>query len=196
MSRAERVTEAQRLRASGLTLRQTADAMGVSFNTIKDYVYDPDHSQLRARKDSYRGLCEVCGGPTDGTAGPGRAGPLCQSCRDWSAEECIEAIQRWARSHGGIPPSKTDWARADVDHPVGGTVERRCGGWNTALLRAGFGLRCDRRPETQQWIEEQLRAGVRTEDIADQLGMTRSNIYMRLKTRGLRVGDLRTRVTA
>lgn len=57
------------LRSEGLLMRQIAERMGVAVSTVDSWLNDPDGSRLRARKDSYRGTCEVCGARTDGSAG-------------------------------------------------------------------------------------------------------------------------------
>jgi hypothetical protein len=59
------------------------------------------------------------------------------------------------------------------------------------LLTAGFGLVKDRRPETQEWVEAQIRAGVPTADIATALGVSTQAIYQRMSWRGMTVTELR-----
>jgi hypothetical protein len=134
----------------------------------------------------------VCGRKMDGSNGyrDRRPGRVCKECRTWSEKAIIDAIRRWAEEHGGIPPTYKEWQRAGVDHPSASHVNRRIG-WNEALLRAGFGLHHDRRPETQERIEEQLRTGVSTQALADALGCTPQNIHQRVRYRGMRVSELR-----
>ncbi len=195
-TRANRELEARLLRNQGLLLREIAESMGLAVSTVDAYLNDPGGARLKARKKSYGGECFVCGGPTDGSGGIGRAGDLCRGCREWPAEACIEAIKLWAEDHGGVPPTSQQWATADVGHPCSTTVAERCGGWNAALLRAGFSLRRDVRPETQEWVEDQIRAGVPTVKIAAELGVSVAAIYGRFRYRGLRIRDLRDRVVA
>ena len=143
--------EAVRLRKGGMKIREIAERMGVAVSTVHAWLSDPDGSRLKARKDSYRGTCVVCGGQTDGGRGAALAPELCMSCREWGEDAIIAAIQTWAAGHGGIPPTTTEWRRADTDHPCASVVIKRLG-WNNALLRAGFGLKCDRRRETRDWM--------------------------------------------
>jgi hypothetical protein len=187
--KAKRVAEARRLRSDGLLLREIGVRMGVARTTVHGWLDDPDGSKLRARKDSYRGVCVVCGGQTDGSNGREAAPELCMSCRTWTEDAIVEAIRLWASERGGLPPTEMDWRRADTDHPSATTV---CGrfGWNRMLLAAGFGLRCDRRPETQAWIMEQLRSGVDVDSVADAVGVTPQAILRRLHVRGLRLKDV------
>jgi hypothetical protein len=79
-SRAERVREAQRLRAEGLLLREIGQRMGVAKTTVHAWLSDPDRSLEKARKDSYRGICDTCGGPTDGSNGASAAPTRCLQC--------------------------------------------------------------------------------------------------------------------
>jgi predicted transcriptional regulator len=192
MTRAEKADLAARLRSEGLLGREIAAYLGVARSTVDSWLNDPDGSRLRARQDSYRGRCVECGGPTDGHDGPARAPSLCMACREWSAEDCIEAIRSWATEHGGIPPTCTEWrATGDGQHPCAHTVAQRCGGWNEALLRAGYALHMDRSPETQAWVIEEIRAGVPVGDIARVLGVSAAAVYHRINGRGLSVRDLR-----
>lgn len=190
MTRAQKAAKANELRAQGLTYVQIAERMGVKFGTVSNWLYDPDGSKQQARKDRYAGICIGCGGVTDGSYGPAHASDLCQQCRNWSEEQIIAAIQAWAAEHGGIPPTCTEWRHADTDHPNATTVGKRIG-WNEALLRAGFALKCDRRPETQQWLERELGRGTPVEEVADKLGVTPQAVRWRLAVRGLRLADVR-----
>ena len=190
--RAQNVARARELRAQGLLLREVAERMGVAVQTVSAWINDPDGSRLRARKDSYRGECAECGGPTCGGDGPTNTPMLCAACIQWTDGQIIDAIRAWAEVHGGIPPKELDWqwAPADRSHPSGGAVVRRMG-WNEAILRAGFSVRCDRRPETQAEIERQIRAGVSVREIAGEFGVSPDAIYGRLRYRGLSVHDVR-----
>ena len=165
--------------------------MGVAKSTAGAYLTDPDLSKQRTRRHRYEGKCFVCGGVTDGSDGYGTATDLCQTCRAWPEDTILAAMRQWADEHGGVPPSCTDWRRGDVDHPAATLVCRRFN-WNEMLLKAGFALRCDRRPETHEWIVERLRAGDRTEEIADRLGVSVAAIYNRFSYRGQSVTDIRT----
>lgn len=193
--REQRVVEAQRLRDSGLKRREIAERMGVSPRTVSDWLWDPDGSRLRARKDSYRGTCEECGGPTDGGRGRGMAPKVSTACRKWTEAEIIAAMQRWAHEHGGVPPTTTEWRNAGDYWPCA-TAVKKYGGWNTLLLKAGLALRRDCRPETQAEMERMLESGMSVSDVADHFGWLRENVYLRLRTRGRTVAEVRARGAA
>lgn len=77
MSRAEKVTRAQELRAQGLLQREIAEQMGVSNQTVCDWLSDPDRSKAIARKERYRTPCVDCGALT---TGDGERHLRCASC--------------------------------------------------------------------------------------------------------------------
>lgn len=157
-TRAENVAEAQQLRAEGLLCREVAERMGVPFQTAYLWLTDPDGAKLRARKDSYRGACKSCGGPTDGSNGRDKAPDECESCRrdrehterHWTPERIIEAIQRYAARYG-YPPRGVDWLaggktwtaererrwRSDR-WPATTTVRHEFDTFNAAVIAAGF----------------------------------------------------------
>lgn len=189
--REERAAKAAAMRARGMTGSQIAEAMGVRPKTVYSWLDDPDGSKLAARKDSYRGTCEECGGPTDGSYGPGKAPRVCLTCITWTEEAVIEAMRRWADANGGLPPRMVDWRPSGPGHPVATARVIKRIGWNELLLRAGFELRCDRRPETQTEMERLLREGWSVREVAERFGCVPENVYFRLHTRGLRVSDLR-----
>lgn len=124
LPRAERAAEALALRAQGLTHQQIADRMGISRTYAQELCSDPEGEKVRARKASYRGTCEGCGGPTDGSNGRAKAPKLCLKCSDaaraavcgtyskysggCSCDECREANRLYHRSlrdRVGPPPS-------------------------------------------------------------------------------------------
>jgi IS30 family transposase len=81
VTRAEKVAKAQELRRSGLKLREIGEQMGAAVSTVDGWLNDSDGSRLRARKASYRGTCEDCGGPTSGTSsGVAREPRWCKTC--------------------------------------------------------------------------------------------------------------------
>jgi transcriptional regulator with XRE-family HTH domain len=195
MSRAEREAEARRLRDEGLLGREIAERMGVSTSTVSAWLTDPGGRRLRARKDSYRGICDTCGGSTDGSDGPGKAPSRCAECLRWSREAILEAIADWADEHGGIPPRCIDTGVGYEGHgrlPASTVVKKYFGTWNAALLAGGFELHCDRRSETQEEIMAALRAGESVRSIADRFGVTSKAIGQRLRVRGLTVADVRS----
>jgi transposase len=79
----ERVAEAQRLRSEGVILKEIAARIGVALSTVHMWLTDPDGEQLRARKESYRGVCVECGAPTSGGKGRGEKAP--QRCGECSS---------------------------------------------------------------------------------------------------------------
>lgn len=138
----------------------------------------------------YAGTCIDCGRQTNGYNGPGTASDHCMDCIRWPDEAILDAIRRWAETHGGIPPTCTDWRHAGEDHPVGDVVIRRMG-WNEALLAAGCRLHTDRRPKTWQRILRELQAGRLVSEIAADLGVTDNNIHRRAAYRGTTVQAIR-----
>lgn len=78
--RADRYAEVVELRKQGLTYKETAARMGISLSYVRDLLYDPDGSKSAARKASYSGVCQRCGGPTDGSNGRALAPKLCWDC--------------------------------------------------------------------------------------------------------------------
>jgi transposase len=99
MTRAERAAEAAELRARGLLYREIAERMGISISYAQDLISDPDGSRVRARKDSYRGACEICGKATDGSAGRGAAPRFCNRC---SAAHHPAKLAQYERAHAPI----------------------------------------------------------------------------------------------
>lgn len=189
VSRAERVRECRELREQGLLLREIGERLGLAQTTVHAYLDDPDGSKMRARKDSYRGRCSECGGPTTGCNGAAKAPTLCKGCIEWTRDECLEAVLAYF-DECGYPPRVPRHPR-DEGLPSEAVAARLFGGWNALLLAAGLPLACDRRAGTQEEIEARLRAGDRVADIAADLGCTEKNIYMRMRTRGVTVSSLR-----
>lgn len=187
MTRAEKVARAQALRAQGLLLREIAAEMGAALSTVHAWLWDPDLSKLRARRDSYGGTCVDCGGPTDGSNGPGKAPTRCMDCRTWTRDAVLLAFREWADDNGGIPPTCTDIRRSGGRLPHQASVKRLFGSWNSALLAAGFDLVCDRRPETTEAMIAAVRAGEPIADIAERFGCTDRNISLRLLSAGTSV---------
>lgn len=147
----------------------------------------------RCRKEAlYSGKCEQCGGKTNGSNGPGTAATVCMDCLRWTREAVLLAVEEWADAHGGVPPTATEWrTKASGGGPTQTTVRALFGTWNAMLLEAGFALRCDRRPETWEAITDALAGGESVQSVADRFGFTTSNIYNRLRYRGLQMSDVR-----
>lgn len=191
--------EIKRLREDErLMWREIGQRLGLAKSTVHDYYVHPTHESDRARRDQYTGMCAECGGRTNN--GGSAAGPptICKDCLNpaWTREQVLAALREWGDDHGGIPPREIDTRPGHDGNgqlPQQGTVKRLFGSWNDGLLAAGYkALHADRRPETQQAIEAALRAGEPTQDIADRFGVTASAIHMRLRYRGMRIGDLRS----
>ena len=177
------------MRRCGLTYRVIGERLGVPLSTVAAWVRDPERSAERERKRRYAGSCHKCGKPTDGSRGPGRAAKVCKDCLEWLDDAVILAMQEWAASHGGVPPTSAEWRAASAHHPAASTIQ---GKWNDLLLRAAFDLRCDRRPETQAEVERLLREGFTAGEVADRFGWTAENVYRRLRYRGKTIHDFQT----
>jgi hypothetical protein len=118
--RAKRARQAARLKErEGLNAREIAYRMGISKTYAFDLLNDPEGLKVKARKESYRGICEVCGAFTNGADGPTRAPRFCNHCAPaayhlkWTKERVVEAIQRWAKIFGR-PPLSTEWLHGQV----------------------------------------------------------------------------------
>lgn len=170
------------LRDDGFTHTEVAARLGISRSYASCLAIDPDGSQVRARKDSYRQPCPHCGEPMTGTFGRTRQPTMCAKCalaaqhedRHWTPEEVIAAFQtfheRFGRSPGaadamGLHASTRDkWsperareieaARAERLLPIPSTVQREFGSWAAALTAAGL----DQNP-TGGAAHRQLRLG-------------------------------------
>jgi len=118
-SRAELAAEVARLRVLGLTQLEIAKRLGIGRSWVATLCNDPDGSKQKARRETYTGICERCGGETK-SSGTSRPSRLCANCsrevahesRIWTREKIIEAIQEWAAQHGR-PPTANDWLHAD-----------------------------------------------------------------------------------
>lgn len=193
MTRVEKAAEAARLRNQGLYAREIAERMGVATSTVSSWLCDPDGSQLKARKDGYRGICEECGGQTDGSEGAAKAPTRCMDCIRWTREEILTVFREWADEHGRSPLSKS---AAPTGLPPERTVARLFGSWNAALLAVGLRLNCDRRPETQEAIEQAIRDGESVASIGARFDLSPETIYARFHYRGTSVTELRQRAAA
>lgn len=194
MTREEKVKRAQALRERGLLLREIGAEMGVSLKTVHTWLSDPDLSRQRARRVGYRGTCDTCGGPTDGSKGSGKAPARCSACMMWTPEAILEALRDWGDDHGGIPPRCADTRTGGEGHgrlPNDDSVKVVFGSWNAGLLAAGFALHMDKRPETLQAMADAIRAGTSTADVADMFGVSVSAVYMRLNYHGMKISELR-----
>lgn len=149
-SRKDRAELAAKLRATGATVNQIAERLGISRSYASALLLDPDGTADAARKRRYGGTCERCGGRTDGANGRRNAPRICIACfnakrhdeRYWTPSRIIAAIQRYAGEHGR-PPGASEWLAGshgrDVDgYPYTGIVQREFGTWSAAVRAAGF----------------------------------------------------------
>lgn len=117
MSRALNTARVMHLRNLGLLQREISDRTGLSRSYVSQLLSDPYRIKEVARKDSYRGVCEVCGDPTNGSDGPGKAPRRCiRHATDpyWTEGVVLVAIQEWVRRRGR-PPSSSEWDRQLTD---------------------------------------------------------------------------------
>jgi len=119
-SREEKALTVRGLRERGYTQGQIGEITGLSRSYVAELLSDPAGERSRARKESYAGVCEACGGPTTGSDGPRKAPRYCAHCspsrvqKVWTRETCIEAVREWARRRGQAPTA-TDWITRTVD---------------------------------------------------------------------------------
>lgn len=168
MSRKQKVAWAQRLRARGLTYLEIAREMGVARSTASLYITDPDGSQLAARKDSYRGTCEDCGLPTDGSNGREAAPTTCVICHhERNAERNKELFDRNAEGqpHWFIA-EEMGISEAEVSSVL--DYYRRKKGLDIPIHRLGGGA-AEREARRKQ-IVELRRQGCSNQEIAERLG--------------------------
>lgn len=112
----ERVAEAQRMYAAGLTGMEVAAECGISRSTAYEWLNDPHRVLAAARRQRYGGRCIDCGAATNGSGGATKAAERCVSCRaewqheqaTWTRERLIAEAHRW---HGltGAWPTATHW---------------------------------------------------------------------------------------
>lgn len=147
--------KAQALAADGYLQREIADILGVSRSYASSLASaDPLGEKARTRKDSYRGVCEDCGAPTDGSYGPNNRPAVCDACsharqkadKRWTRDAVIDAVRRFAAQHGR-PPRSEEWIRADQKngYPPRSAVYRAkrhssspFAKWADAIEEAGF----------------------------------------------------------
>lgn len=161
--RDRKFAEVHRLRAEGKTWKEITAATGVPRATASQWVNDPTGEQTRRRKAGYRGTCEDCGGPTDGSNGRRGQPRRCRACqlrhqhedRRWTREVIVEAFLRFNREVGR-PPRACDlnpwlaerYGLSDASErrarfsegwlPHLPTVQREFGSFNKAVEGAGL----------------------------------------------------------
>ena len=78
--------------------------------------------------------------------------------RAWNHTDTIAAIQRWAQSHDGKPPSRAQWPRPSRIHPSEWQVRRLFGTWSAAIRQAGLSPQTGRRGH---WTDEAILDALR-----------------------------------
>lgn len=68
------------MRRQGVPFKEISARLGIKRTNASALYNDPDGSKARARKQSYRGVCVECGGPTDGGNGPKNTPMRCKWC--------------------------------------------------------------------------------------------------------------------
>lgn len=174
MTRAEKVAEAQRLRAKGLGVREIAERMNSKPGTVSLWLSDPDLSKQRARRRAYQGTCETCGAKTDGSEGAEKAPTICSKCyvESVSTEERDEQIRvLWEK---GVPT-------AQIGAKVGLTAAQVRGA--VGNLRHLHGMEVARRrlpsrevDQRYAHIAEFIRDGLSNEQIGVTLGTSADSV--------------------
>ncbi len=137
MTRAEKVAEAQRLRAEGLLLREIAERMGCGFRTVSVWLNDPDGSKSRRTARDWRalraGVCVDCGGHTSPNAEE-----RCRAC--WKVHRAADEWRGYRRMVEGM------WAEGMTGRQIDAALGLK--GLNISALRArGYNLPHRRTPE-------------------------------------------------
>lgn len=165
-TRLERTAQIRQLQTHGFSRREIAASLGLSPQTISNYINDPDGSKQKHRRQRYRRRCIDCGQlAADGSGGYRRGSVRCAACaaaymrsqQYWTRERLLDAVQRWAAQHGS-PPCVRDWIHVD---PVGGfpnamncyrdkrsTPHAPFRSWNEMIAAAGFTPRTSRYART------------------------------------------------
>lgn len=207
MSREMKVARARELRGRGMTMREVGEQMGVSHNTVQNWLDDPDGSKQRARHARYRGRCRDCGAPTSGANGRGNAPDRCQRCantarRRWTPETVIAALHRWTTLYGE-QPSARDWnpslstcpERLTVEFPRTQSVIDVFGSWTAGINAAGltpmqpgqhFG---DTHVSVRALAVEHVRQGTPPRLIARRLGVTDTTVRRWVHESEMHVAD-------
>jgi hypothetical protein len=84
----------------------------------------------------------------------------------WTHERVIAALRAYAAANDGLPPKRSDWARAvrtdsSIAHPTAALVVRLFGSFAAAVEAAGFEpRRVLRGPKRSKWTHEQVIGGI------------------------------------
>lgn len=159
-SRAEWHARFSALREQGFTCTMIARGEGVGHTFVSSVLRDPTGDWERERKNRYRGRCETCGKPTDGSNGAAKAPRFCNvhigaAMANWDRDRCVASIRAFHQMFG-VWPRATDFSpalgvgklsperlaltlarNAAGDWPHVHTVRRYCGSWNAAIVEAG-----------------------------------------------------------
>jgi hypothetical protein len=110
----------------------------------------------RCRRLHYARKCIDCGGPCNVDGRTTHPNVRCAAChlqhhhdtRKWTKETIIQAIQTWANTHNGEPPTAPTWNTTETrkrtgqprssDYPSPSTVITEYGSWNNAIQAAGY----------------------------------------------------------
>lgn len=166
-----RVEKAALIRQAKIDYPDVTDAeraamLGMSIGGYRGLVTDPDGSKQRARRETYKGVCERCGGETkcDGTKTP--TTKYCRDCaeivaheeRTWTPEAIIACFKEFYEVNGQVPtasdpmvanPSfrkklspervaEAEAMMARVRLPFPSAVRREFGTWKAAVESAGL----------------------------------------------------------
>lgn len=132
-TRAERAQQALILREQGMTYKQIAATLGISYSYTHGLITDPLGDKERDRKTAYGRPCLVCGRLTDGSNGRNKAPLLCTTCyREANAPQhgsygrycagcrCAKCRQANRRQHRKLRD------RTPPNHGVSGYFNYRC----------------------------------------------------------------------
>lgn len=184
----------RRLHAEGRTTIEIHRETGIHYGTIKRWI-NPAYNErqlrrAREKKRANKKPCPDCGKLIWYTSAK------CAECtrpgRYWTKERVIKAIQDWAASHDGKPPTATQWQHAKDGHPAATTVYGSLSefpSWNDAIAQAGFTPRASSPgPGHISWDPEEGKRmrlqGLTDEEIGRRLGVTGSAIQQKLGRRG------------
>lgn len=197
MNREERVTTASLLRDENISVLDIAKRMSLSRSYVYELLTDPEGVNKDRRRESYRGRCERCGKPTDGSGGNARHSKHCYKCdhivkhenRRWTKDAIILAIRRWADEHAGIPPIVTDWKfNRPAWAPSQRQVQREWVTWNKAIEAAGFQPTALRRQHSQSekdTVLELYRSNKSAVQIESITGVNRTTVSLWVKQAGI-----------
>jgi hypothetical protein len=143
--RRRKVLQPQHYRHQGRSIAEIARLLDQAPATIKAYLYDPTGEKARATKARYRGTCEVCGAPTSGADGKGRAARRCQRCKPqsvpkWTHEKVRVAHRAWHERYGFVA-TVYDWSGTHARWRGGTALERyEAGDWPSGpVIRRLYG---------------------------------------------------------